>query len=186
MTFAGLVSDKNLSDVSSVEQTWDNLGASFSYKIGSVTTSGATVVGADILALNGIGRLSTRDLLLLNGLTSDAQPRLNTIAAQIASGIFLQNNALLRASPTSSGDYSIDGNLSFQTLNINGLQVQSLSTAPFSGNTATTEIKLQKIYVDSGLVMQDPIVSGTVNSPELAIPIETDELLFAYIKAGQS
>ena len=105
MAFIGLVAAQNLSDVSSAESTWDNLGASISYTFNNVTTSGVVIKGADVLAVTGISRVSARDLLLLNGLTSNAQTRLNTVSQQVASGIILLNNALLRASPLSVGDY---------------------------------------------------------------------------------
>lgn len=185
MAFAGLVRSKNLADVASAEEAWNNLGNGISYTINGVTTSGVIITGADILALNGVSRVSARDLLLLRGLTSNAQPRLNTIASQIASGIVLQNNALLKASPTSSGTYSLNGNLSFQSLRINGNAVQSLVVSPFSGSTATTSIFLNRIIVSSGWTVRNAISSGTVTSPEVAIPIEDGNYIY-YLKAGQS
>lgn len=185
MAFAGLVRSKNLADVASAEEAWNNLGNGISYTINGVTTSGVVITGADILALNGVSRVSARDLLLLRGLTSNAQSRLNTIASQIASGIVLQNNALLKASPTSSGSYSLNGNLSFQSLRINGNAVQALATSPFSGTVATTSIFLDRVIVSSGWTMQNVISSGTVASPELAIPIEDGSYIY-YLKAGQS
>lgn len=185
MAFAGLVAAKNLEDVASAEIAWDNLGNGISYTIDGVTTSGVVIKGADILALNGVSRVSARDLLLLKGLTSNAQIRLNTIAAQIASGITLQNNALLKASPTSSGDYSLNGSLSVQSLRINNVNVQSLSTSPFSGSTATTNIYIDRLVVTTGITIQNQIGSGTVASPEVAIPIEENGYIY-YLKAGQS
>lgn len=185
MAFVGLVRSRNLADVASAEEAWNNLGNGISYTINNVTASGVVIKGADILALNGVSRVSARDLLLLRGLTSNAQVRLNTIAAQIASGITLQNNALLKASPTSSGSYSLNGNLSFQSLRINGNPVQSLAVSPFSGGTATTSIFLNRIIVSSGWTIWNTITSGTVASPEIAIPIEDGNYIY-YLKAGQS
>ena len=185
MAFAGLVASKNLSDVGSAEIAWDNIGNGISYTINNITTSGVVIKGADILALNGVSRISARDLLLLRGLTSNAQTRLNTISAQIASGITLQNNALLKASPTSSGFYSLNGNLSFQSLRINGNIVQSLATSPFASGIATVPIFLDRLVVSSGWTVQNSISSGTVASPELAIPVESEGYIY-YLKAGQS
>jgi hypothetical protein len=185
MAFAGLVASRNLSDVASAESAWDNLGNGISYFINNVTVSGVVIKGADILALNGVSRVSARDLLLLKGLTSNAQPRLNTIAAQVASGVVLQNNALLKASPSSIGDYSLNGVLSVQSLRINGNNAQSLSSSPFASGVATTNIFLDRLIASSGVVVQNAITSGTVASPETAIPIEEAGYIY-YLKAGQS
>lgn len=185
MAFVGLVAAQNLSDVSSAESTWDNLGASISYTFNNVTTSGVVIKGADVLAITGISRVSARDLLLLKGLTSNAQTRLNTVSQQVASGIILQNNALLRASPLSVGDYSLNGNLAVQNLQINGVAVQSLSTAPFSGSTASTSILLDDVIVSSGFTVQNTLSIGTVAAPEVAIPVRDGNYIY-YLKAGQS
>jgi hypothetical protein len=185
MTFAGLVAAKNLSDVASIEEAWDNIGNGITYTINNVTTSGVVIRGGDIFALNGVSRVTARDLLLLRGLTSNAQPRLNTIANQIASGIALQNNALLRASPTSSGNYSLNGNLAFANVLINGNAAQSRADSPFSGNTATAKIVLDEVIVASGLKVESAIVSGVVSSPDKAIPIKDGGYIY-FLKAGQS
>ena len=185
MAFVGLVAAQNLSDVSSAESTWDNLGASISYTFNGVTTSGITIKGADVLAITGINRVSTRDLLLLKGLTGNAQARLNTASQQIASGVVLQNNALLRASPFSVGDYSLNGNLSAQSIHINGVPVRSLATSPFAGTTATTSILLDNVIISSVFTMQNATNSGTVSSPEVAIPVMDGDYIY-YLKAGQS
>lgn len=66
-----------------------------------------TVKGKDILALNGVSRVSTRDFVLIKGLTSPAQPRITTAAQNAASGITLRDAALLRNAPSSEGDYSV-------------------------------------------------------------------------------
>lgn len=185
MAFIGLSQANNLSDVSSTETAWDNLGDGLNYTINGVTTSGIVVKGADIFALNGVSRISARDLLLLRGLTSNAQIRLNTISAQIASGIVLQNNALLKASPTSSGNYSLNGNLSVQSLRINSINARSLSSSPFTGNTATTAIYLDQLTFNSAITMGGTVASGTVTVPDLAIPVRDGDYIY-YLKAGQS
>ena len=185
MAFVGLTLANNLSDVASAELVWDNLGENISYTINGITTSGVVIKGADILALNGISRISARDVLLLHGLTSNAQVRLNTISQQIASGIVLQDNALLKASPTSAGDYTLSGSLIFSSVRINNITAQSLSTSPFASGVATTSIYLDKVIVASGFKVQNTTASGSVASPELAIPIEDNGYIY-YIKAGQS
>ena len=185
MAFVGLVAAQNFADVSSKETTWDNLGASISYTFNNVTTSGVVIKGADILAITGISRVSARDLLLLHGLTSNAQTRLNTISQQVASGIVLQNNALLRASPSSEGDYSLSGSLIAQSLKINGINAQSLATAPFSGSTATTSILLDNVVIASGFTVQNSFTAGTVAAPEVAIPVRDGDYIY-FLKAGQS
>jgi hypothetical protein len=185
MAFAGLVAAENLQDVSSAEVAWDNLGNGISYIINDAVVSGVVIKGADILALNGVSRVSARDLLLLRGLTSNAQTRLNTIGRQIASGVILQDNALLKDSPTSLGNYSLNGNLAFQSIRINNVPVQSLSSSPFSGDTATTGILLDRLIFTDDLTVQNVITSGTVNSPELALSIEDNGIVY-YLKAGQS
>jgi hypothetical protein len=185
MAFAGLVASQNLSDVSSAEIAWDNIGDGITYFINNTTVSGITIKGADILALNGVSRVSARDLLLLQGLTSAAQPRLTTIASQVGSGVVLQSNALLKASPTSIGNYSLNGSLSVQSLSINGVGAKSLSTSPFSGGSAIANIYLDTAIVGSGVTIQNAITSGTITAPEIAIPIEEAGYIY-YLKAGQS
>lgn len=147
--------------------------------------TGIVIKGADILALTGISRLSTRDILLLNGLTSNVQTRLNTSSQQISSGIVFQNNALPKASPTSSGNYSINSTLIAQSLRINNIPVQSLATAPFSGSTATTPILLNDAIITNTFTMQGTISSGVVSSPSIAIPVRDGNYVY-YLKAGQS
>jgi hypothetical protein len=144
-----------------------------------------SIKGTDILALNGVSRVSARDLLLLRGLTSNAQVRLNTISQQIASGIVLQDNALLKASPTSIGNYSLNGNLAFSSARINNIAARSLSTSPFASGVATTSIYLDKVIIASGFTVHNTTASGSVASPELAIPIEDNGYIY-YMKAGQS
>lgn len=184
MAFTGLVASENLQDVASAEIAWDNLGNGISYTINGATTSGVVIKGTDILALNGVSRVSARDLLLLRGLTSNAQIRLNTVSTQIASGITLQNNALLKESPVSSGNYQLNGRLSFQSIRINNVPVQSLSSSPFSGNTATTSITLERLIFASGVTIRNSISSGIVTSPEVGLPVEDNGYIY-YLKAGQ-
>ena len=147
--------------------------------------TGIVIKGADVLAITGISRLSTRDILLLNGLTSNVQTRLNTASQQISSGIVFQNNALPKASPTSEGDYSINSTLKAQSLRINNIPVQSLATTPFSGSTATTPILLNDAIITNIFTMQGAVSSGVVSSPSIAIPVRDGNYVY-YLKAGQS
>jgi hypothetical protein len=185
MAFVGLVANRNLADAGSAEIAWDNLGAGISYTFNNVTTSGVVIRGADILAITGINRVSARDLLLLQGLTSNAQTRLNTISQQVASGVVLQNNALLRASPSSIGNYSLNGNLSAQSIRINGVPVQSLTTSPFSGATAIASVLLDNVIISSNFTVQNTTSLGTISSPEVAIPVADGGYIY-YLRAGQS
>lgn len=147
--------------------------------------TGIAIKGADVLAITGISRLSTRDILLLNGLTSNVQTRLNTASQQISSGIVFQNNALPKASPISEGDYSINSTLKAQSLRINNIPVQSLATTPFSGSTATTPILLNDAIITNIFTMQGAVSSGVVSSPSIAIPVRDGNYVY-YLKAGQS
>jgi len=181
MTLPGLVAANNLSDVADRERAWDNLGE-------SITTPSGTIVikGKDILALNGVSRASTRDFIFLKGLTATAQPRITTAAQNAASGTALRDAALLRDSPSSEGNYSAPrGFFDAGTLKINGIQAASLSSSPFSGSTALFSCSISTMEVSNNFRLASAFLSGTIASPERAIPIETDSLVL-YAKAGQS
>ena len=57
MALPGLISANNLSDVASIEATWDNLGNGVQYTITGVTT--ITIKGKDIFALSNVRNTST-------------------------------------------------------------------------------------------------------------------------------
>ena len=71
------------------------------------------------------------------------------------------------------------------TLKINGIQAASLSSSPFSGSTALFPISIGTMELSSNFRLATTFPSGTVASPERALPVETTSLIL-YAKAGQS
>ena len=144
-----------------------------------------TIKGRDILALEGARNTSTRDFIFIRGLLSAAQPRLTAAAVSVASGTVLRDNALLKASPTSVGNYAISrGFLDASSLRINGIQAASISTAPFSGSTATAPLSISTLSAPVNLRFTQAMPSGTITG-DRAIPIDTASFIL-YAKAGQS
>jgi hypothetical protein len=181
MALPGLVAAKNLADVADRERAWNNLGSSVTTPSGSIT-----VKGKDILALNGVRNASTRDFVFIKGLTSAAQPRITTAGQNAASGTVLRDAALLRNAPSSEGDYFAPrGAFDSGTLKINGIQAASLSSSPFSGSTALFPISIRTMELSSNFRLAASFPSGTIASPERALPVETTSLVL-YAKAGQS
>lgn len=149
-------------------------------------TFNTVIKGKDILYLKGVSSTSTSDFVRLKGLSSLAQPRLTQAAANAASGSVLRDNALVKLSPTSNGNYYIsNGILDGQSLRINGLQVASISGSPFSGDTALVPLSLSSFAAPLNLRMTEAMTSGALTAPERAIPIETSQFIL-YAKAGQS
>jgi hypothetical protein len=159
-------------------------------------TSGAPVTASspisfrltagDILALNGASRASAVDFIRTRGLTSAAQPRISAAAAAASSGTVLQDNALLKASPVSEGNYALSrGALDGGSLQVNGVGVASISGSPFSGSTATAPLLISSLGMPQELRLEDAMPSGTIAAPERAIPVESDSLVL-YAKAGRS
>jgi len=159
-------------------------------------TSGAPVTASspisfrltagDILALNGASRASAVDFIRTRGLTSAAQPRISAAAAAASSGTVLQDNALLKASPVSEGNYALSrGALDGGSLQVNGVSVASISGSPFSGSTATAPLLISSLGMPQELRIEDAMPSGTITAPERAIPVESDSLVL-YAKAGRS
>jgi hypothetical protein len=149
-------------------------------------TASIVIQGDDILELIGARLAATSDFVRIKGLTTLAQPRLTTAAANVASGTALRDNALLKASPSSEGDYFLSrGTLDGQSLRVNGLNIASLSGSPFSGDTASCPLLISSFAAPTNLRINNAMASGTLAFPERAIPIETDQFIF-YAKAGQS
>jgi hypothetical protein len=146
-----------------------------------------SVEGADVLALNSVRQTSTRDFVFLKGLTSAAQPRLTTAAQQTTSGTVLRDAAMLKASPTTIGNYFFSSGITLSGVStrINGTPALSIATSPFSGSTATTSILLRELQPQTNWRISEPMPSGTIASPELAIPFETNDFVL-FMKAGQS
>jgi hypothetical protein len=186
MALFGLAAASNLADVTDRERAWDNLGNGFDYTISGITTSGVTIKGGDILALENVRSTSTRDFVFIKGLSSLAQPRLTSAAASAAAAASLRDNALLRASPVSTGDYTISGFfLDAASLRINNVSVASIATTPFSGSTATTSLLIASFLAPANFRFTQAMTSGTVLTGDRAIPIEGNDLIL-YAKAGQN
>jgi hypothetical protein len=152
----------------------------------ALATVPLSIEGDDILELIGARLAATSDFVRIKGLTTLAQPRLTTAAANVASGTALRDNALLKASPSSEGDYFLSrGTLDGQSLRVNGLNIASLSGSPFSGSTASCPLLISSFAAPTNLRLDNAMASGTLAFPERAIPIETDQFIF-YAKAGQS
>jgi multisubunit Na+/H+ antiporter MnhF subunit len=152
----------------------------------ALATVPLSIQGDDILELVGARLAATSDFVRIKGLTTLAQPRLTTAAANTASGAALRDNALLKASPSSEGDYFLSrGTLDGQSLRVNGLNIASLSGSPFSGSTASCPLLISSFAAPTNLRINNAMASGTLAFPERAIPIETDQFIF-YAKAGQS
>ena len=146
-----------------------------------------TITGGDVFALAGVHNASTRDFVRIQALTSAAQPRITTAAQNAASGVALQNAAMLKVSPTASGNYFFSSGLTLSgvSMRINGTNARSISTSPFSGSTATVPLLLSDLRPQSNWRITEPMTSGTIASPSIAIPFETDTLVL-FMKAGQS
>jgi hypothetical protein len=146
-----------------------------------------TVKGKDIFALNGVSRTSTRDFVFIKGLSSPAQPRLTTAAQQVASGTVFQSAAMLKVSPTTSGNYLFSSGLTLSGVStrINSTPALSIATSPFSGSTATVSILLRELQPQANWRITEPMPSGTLASPEFAIPFETSDFVL-FMKAGQN
>ena len=152
----------------------------------ALATVSLAIEGDEILELAGARLAATSDFVRIKGLTTLAQPRLTTAAANVASGTALRDNALLKASPSSEGDYFLSrGTLDGQSLRVNGLNIASLSGSPFSGSTASCPLLISSFAAPTNLRINNAMASGTLAFPERAIPIETDQFIF-YAKAGQS
>ena len=145
------------------------------------------ITGKDTLALNSVSNASTRDFVFIKGLSASAQSRLTTAAQQVASGTVFQDAAMLKASPTTSGNYLFASGvtLSGVTTRINGTNALSIATSPFSGSTAITPLIFRELRPQANWRITEPMPSGTIASPEFAIPFETNDFVL-FMKAGQS
>jgi hypothetical protein len=146
-----------------------------------------SIKGRDILALKEVNKTSTRDFIFIKGLLSKAQPRINTASQYTTSGVVLRNAAMLKVAPTTAGNYFFSPGLTLSgtTVHINGTNALSIGTSPFSGSTATVPLLFAGLRPQTNWRFTEPMTSGTVVSPESAIPIETSDFLL-FIKAGQS
>ena len=144
-----------------------------------------SIKGRDILALKEVNKTSTRNLIFIKGLTAPAQPRITIANQNTISGVLLEQNALLKASPSSIGNYSIRSVLAANALRVNGNNVGSLSLSPFSATVATAPLSVFSLGLGSDLRWSPAMPSGAISSPEIAIPIDFSSFVL-YAKAGQS
>lgn len=146
-----------------------------------------SITGGDILALNGVRNASTRDFTLIKGLSAPAQPRITAVAQQLALVGALQAASMLKTSPTTSGNYFFSSGvtLSGVSARINNTPALSIATSPFSGSTATASILLRELQPQTNWRITEPMPSGTITSPEFAIPFETSNFVL-FMKTGQS
>ena len=185
MALPGLVAANNLGDAADREAVWGNLGASVTATVSGVNVF-IVIEGNDILELTGARIASVADFVRIKDLTTTAQPRLTTAAANAGSGTVLRDNALVKVSPSSEGDFFITrGTLDGQSLRVNGLGIASISGSPFSGSTASCPLSISSFAAPTNLRLNNAMTSGTLAFPEKAIPIETNDFIL-YAKAGQS
>jgi hypothetical protein len=144
-----------------------------------------TIKGKDTLALNSVSNASTRDFVFIKGLSASAQSRLTIAAQQTASGTAFQNAAMLKVSPTTIGNYFFSSGvaLSGVSTRINTTPALSIATSPFSGSTATARILLSELRPQTNWRITEPMPSGTIASPEFAIPFETNDFVL-FMKTG--
>ena len=123
-----------------------------------------TIKGKDTLALNSVSNASTRDFVFIKGLSASAQSRLTTAAQQVASGTVFQDAAMLKASPTTSGNYFFSSGITLSGVStrINGTPALSIATSPFSGSTATASILLRELQPQTNWRITEPMPSGTI------------------------
>ena len=166
--------DKSLQYITQPSITAINLYA-FTYAIN----------GKDVLALNAVRNASTRNFIFIKGLLSAAQPRLTTAAASTSSALTLATNALPKLSPTSSGNYFFASGITLSGVitRINGTNALSIATSPFSGSTATAPLLFRELRPQANWRFTEPMPSGTIASPEFAIPFETNDFVL-FMKAG--
>jgi hypothetical protein len=144
-----------------------------------------TIKGKDILALIGVRNVSTRDFVFIKNLASPAQPRITTASNTASSGVTIQANSLLKASPSSVGNYQVQrGGIVANALQINGNKAASLSISPFTGTSADCELIVDSLNLNA-IRFTESMPSGAIASADKAIKIESDDLIL-YTKAGQS
>lgn len=144
-----------------------------------------SIKGKDILALKQAQNTSTCNFIFIKGLAAPAQPRITIANQNTISGVLLEQNALLKASPSSIGNYSIRSVLAANALRINGNNVASLSLSPFLATVATAPLSVFSLGLGSDLRWSPAMPSGAISSPEIAIPIDSSSFVL-YAKAGQN
>jgi hypothetical protein len=178
----GLIAAYNLGDVASVDKSWDNLGSNVTFTV-SGTAYAINVTGEDIIQISGARFSNNEDFFQLRGLTSPAQPRLNSAFFLVSSGVSLNNSRLLEHNPVSSGFYVLNpGTLSGVAIQTNGVNIGSIGGSPFLASGAISKISLSHLQLTSDTRLADTFGSGTLASGIKGIPVEYSDLIL-YIRA---
>ena len=177
----GLIAALNLSDVASVDKSWDNLGAGVTFTVNG-TPYTINVTGEDIIQISGAHFANNEDFFQLRGISSPVQPRLNTATFLVASGTSGDSSRLLKSGPVSSGRYVLNpGTLSGVHIQTNGVDVGSIGGSPFVGSGAISPIDLSHIQITSDLRGADTYGSGVIASGVKGVPVEYGNLIL-YIR----
>jgi len=164
-----------------------NLSDSTLGEIPSSLSINLSIKGKDIAALSDVRLTSVKDFVFIKGLASAAQSRLNAATLTTTTTSALKDNSLLLSAPVSNGNYFFSTGLTLSGVStgINGTDALSIATSPFSGSTATVPLLLIDLRPQSNWRITEPMISGTIVSPSIAIPLETDDFVL-FMKAGQS
>jgi hypothetical protein len=177
----GLIASNNLSDVQSVDKTWDNLGNNVTFTV-SGTAYTIDVTGEDIIQISGAHFVNNEDFFQLRGITSPVQPRLNAGQSLVSSGVATDGSRLLKHNPVSSGIYVLNpGTLSGVNVQTNGVDIGSIGGSPFVGTNAVSSIDMSHIQLTSDLRGADTFGSGTIASGIKGVPVEYGDLIL-YIR----
>lgn len=177
----GLIAANNLSDVNSVDKSWDNLGAGVTFTVNG-TPYNISVTGEDIIQISGAHLANNEDFFQLRGITSPVQPRLNSASFLVASGVSTDNSRLLKVGPVSSGRYVLNqATLSGTNVQTNGVDIGSIGGSPFSASGAISPISLSHLHITSDLRGADTYGSGVIASGVKGIPVEYGDLIL-YIR----
>lgn len=178
----GLIAANNLSDVASVDKTWDNLGDNVTFTVNG-TPYAINITGEDIIQISGAHLADKEDFYQLRGLTSPAQPRINNASFLVASGTAFNDSRLRKDDPVSSGLYVLNpGTLSGVSVQTNGVSIGSIGGSPFSASGAISPISLGHVQLTSDTRVVDVFSSGTLASGIKGIPLEYSNLIL-YIRA---
>jgi len=178
----GLILVNNLSDVDSVDKVWDNLGNNVTFTVNG-TDYNIDVTGEDILQISGVFLVNKDDLLQLRGILSDVQPRLNQAQQLVQSGGVVDNTRLFSSNPSSSGNFILtQGSLSGVNIQVNGVDIGSLSGSPFVGSGSVSPIFLKDLNLTDDTRVVEPFASGTLASGVKGVPVDYGSLIL-YIRA---
>jgi hypothetical protein len=179
----GLAAANNLSDITSVDKAWDNLGNNVTFTV-SGTPYNINVTGEDIIQISGARSARPDDFRQLKGLSSPVQPRLNSASFLVASGVGLDSTRLAKTNPVSSGNYYLtQGSLSGVAVQTNGVTIGSIGGSPFAASTAVSPIYVSQLKLTADLRGSDTFGSGVLASGVKGVPVEYGDLIL-YVRTG--